>query len=139
VRPDVFGLLFVTVRVSKTAAATVRDALVAHERTRRKGSDLVFYHRVALAGRPRLPGTLGVADLEFTDRSWSEGAQTWHYHTMIRAVMLPGHRLCTVELMILHDIYSDAGSTEQDWQRATPTVRKILASLRPDAGPEGAR
>jgi hypothetical protein len=137
VRPDLSDLLFVTVRMSSTAAATALDVLAAHERSQRQGHDLVFYHRVALAARPRLPGSLGVADLEYTDRSWSEGAQTWHFHTMIRAVMLPGHRLCTVKLMVLHDIYSDPGSTEQDWQRATPTVGQILASLRLDAGPEG--
>jgi hypothetical protein len=136
-RPDLDDLLFVTARVARTAAATAMDALIAHERARRHGSDLVFYHRVQLAARPPLPGSLSTADLEFTDRSWSGGAQTWHYHTMIRAIMLPEHRVVTVEFSILHDIYQDEGSTEQDWQRALPTARKILGTIRPDADPDG--
>jgi hypothetical protein len=136
-RPDLNDLLFVTVRVARTAAATAMDSLLAHERDRRHGSDLVFYHRLQLTARPPLPGSLSTADLEFTDRSWSEGAQTWHYHTMIRAIMLPEHRVVTVEFMILHEIYNDPGSTEQDWQRALPTARKILGTVRPDVGPDG--
>jgi hypothetical protein len=131
-RPGLNDLLFVTVEVSTTAAASARDVLIARERGRRADRAYVFYSRVRLVDRPRLPGAASVADLEFTDRTWSDGAQTWHNHTMVRAVLLPGHRIRTVELSILHDIYNDPGSTEQDWQRATPVVTRILGSFRPD-------
>ncbi|MEN3360573.1 MAG: hypothetical protein V7637_4555 [Mycobacteriales bacterium] len=127
-RPDV-KLLFVTIKAAAAKRQTAKAALLGYENTERHGRGMIFYHRVRLVDQPRLPGATSVAELEFTDRDYAEGAQTWHYHTVVRAVVA-GNKLYTAEFMILHDIYQDSGDTESDWARAVPTVQKILASLR---------
>jgi hypothetical protein len=122
-------LLFVTIKATPAKGQAAKAALLRYENAERHRDNTIFFYRVRLADQPRLPGSTSVADLEFTDRDYAEGAQTWHYHTLVRAVVA-GKTLYTVELMILHDIYNDSGNTESDWARAVPTVNKILASFR---------
>lgn len=122
-------LLFVTIKTATTKPQSARAALAGYEKARQH-SGTIFYHRIRLADRPRLAGASSAAELEFTDRDYAEGAQTWHYHTQVAAVVTPDHRLYTIEFMILHNIYHDDGTTEGDWQLAVPTVRKILGSFR---------
>jgi hypothetical protein len=127
-RSDV-KLLFVTVKAATTKPQTAKAALTYWENAQQH-SGTIFYHRIQLADKPRPAGAASVADLEFTDRDYAQGAQTWHFHTLVRAVVTPDNRLYTIQFMILHDIYQDKGTTEGDWQRAAPTVGKILASFR---------
>jgi hypothetical protein len=127
-RSDV-KLLFVTIKSMPAKRQTARAVLTKHENVQKHSSN-IFYHRIQLAEKPRLTGATSVADLEFTDRDYAEGAQTWHFHTLVRAVVTPDNTLYMVQFMILHNIYHDEGTTEGDWQLAAPTVRKILASFR---------
>jgi hypothetical protein len=127
-RSDV-KLLFVTIKVKPTKPRTAKAALTSYEDAQRHGST-IFYHRIQLAEKPRLPGAASVADLEYTNRDYADGAQTWHYHTLVRAVVTPDQKLYTIQFMILHNIYHDEGSTEGDWRLAAPTVSKILSTFR---------
>lgn len=124
------NLLFVTIKVVTVRPQTARTALTAYENKAKHNTSNIFYQRLKLVDRPRPYGASSAAELEFTDRDYADGAQTWHYHTLVRALVTPGNRLYTAEFMILHDIYNDSGSTEGDWRQAVPTVQKILASLR---------
>jgi hypothetical protein len=120
-------LAFVEVSAHRAAVRTAAAALAAYEKVRSHDRGYRSYHRIRLAGRPRIPGAADVADLEFSDR---HDAQVIHHHTLVRAVVTPTGRLYTIQGHIEHNVFRDSGSTEDDWRFMLPAISKIFSTFR---------